>query len=55
MGRGGRSWRKQARAGVNMPFYQEPLDAALWFKRVDLIATGRIGSLETPFVMRPIC
>jgi len=29
-----------------MPVYQEPLDAVLWFKRIELIANGMLGSVE---------
>jgi len=29
-----------------MSVYQEPLDAVLWFKRVELIANGVLGSVE---------
>jgi len=29
-----------------MSVYQEPLDAVLWFKRIELIANGVLGSVE---------
>lgn len=65
-GQGNEFWLNQIGAGVNMSVYAAPLDSALWFKRIEIIANGSLASVEnslrhashllqlTPLELRPL-